>query len=134
LIRANVRYDQLDLQALHRVRERFVGQRTGIINQIRAFLLERRIAVRQGLRFQQAEPGILVTRGDALSPRMLRLLEDLAADWRRLDHRGPLQRDRSVGSSRQRLRATDTSRALSASVGAPGPHDKILAFGETRRN
>src|SRR5689334_2060451 len=33
--------DQLDLQALHRVRERFVGQRTGIINQIRAFLLER---------------------------------------------------------------------------------------------
>jgi len=30
--------DQLDLQALHRVRERLVRQRTGIINQIRAFL------------------------------------------------------------------------------------------------
>jgi transposase len=30
--------DQLDLQALHRVRERLVGQRTGVINQIRAFL------------------------------------------------------------------------------------------------
>jgi transposase len=29
---------QLDLQALHRVRERFVGQRTGITNQIHAFL------------------------------------------------------------------------------------------------
>jgi transposase len=40
--------DQLDLQALHRVRERLVGQRTGIINQIRAFLLARGIAVRQG--------------------------------------------------------------------------------------
>jgi hypothetical protein len=40
--------DQLDLQALHRVRARLVGQRTGIINQIRAFLLERGIAVRQG--------------------------------------------------------------------------------------
>ena len=38
--------DQLDLQALHRVRERLVGQRTGIINQIRAFLLERGVAVR----------------------------------------------------------------------------------------
>ena len=38
--------DQLDLQALHRVRERLVSQRTGIINQIRAFLLERGIAVR----------------------------------------------------------------------------------------
>jgi transposase len=35
------------LQALHRVRERLVSQRTGIINQIRAFLLERGIAVRQ---------------------------------------------------------------------------------------
>ena len=34
--------DQLDLQALHRVRERLVSQRTGIINQIRAFLLEAR--------------------------------------------------------------------------------------------
>ena len=43
--------DQLDLQALHRVRERLVSQRTGIINQIRAFLLERGIAVRQGQRF-----------------------------------------------------------------------------------
>jgi hypothetical protein len=31
--------DQLDLQALHRVRQRFVGQRTSIINQIRAFHL-----------------------------------------------------------------------------------------------
>ena len=29
--------EQLDLQALHRVRERLVSQRTGIINQIRAF-------------------------------------------------------------------------------------------------
>ena len=47
--------DQLDLQALHRVRERLVGQRTGIINQIRAFLLERGVAVRQGPRFLRAE-------------------------------------------------------------------------------
>ena len=52
--------DQLDLQALHRVRERLVSQRTGIINQIRAFLLERGIAVRQGQRFLRAElPRIL---------------------------------------------------------------------------
>ncbi len=43
--------DQLDLQALHRVRSRLVGQRTAVINQIRSFLLERGITVRQGLRF-----------------------------------------------------------------------------------
>src|SRR5450755_4073313 len=39
--------ERLDLQALHRVRERLVSQRTGIINQIRAIMLERGIAVRQ---------------------------------------------------------------------------------------
>ena len=33
--------DQLDLQALHRVRERLVSRRTAVINQVRAFLLER---------------------------------------------------------------------------------------------
>ena len=61
--------DQLDLQALHRVRERLVSQRTGIINQIRAFLLERGIAVRQGQRFLRVElPRILATPPDVLSP------------------------------------------------------------------
>src|SRR5690349_12973379 len=80
--------DQLDLQALHRVRERLVSQRTGIVNQIRAFLLERGIAVRQGLRFLRAElPGILATQTDVLSPRMVCIIEDLAGDWRRLDER-----------------------------------------------
>jgi len=80
--------DQLDLQALHRVRERLVSQRTGIINQIRAFLLERGIAVRQGQRFLRAElPRILATPPDVLSPRMARVIEDLASDWRRLDER-----------------------------------------------
>jgi transposase len=65
-----------------------VGQRTGVINQIRAFLLERGIAVRQGLRFLRAElPGILATRTDVLSPRILRIVEDLVGDWRRLDER-----------------------------------------------
>ena len=53
--------DQLDLQTLHRVRERLVSQRTGIINQIRAFLLERGIAV-------------------LLSPRMVRVIEGLAGE------------------------------------------------------
>jgi transposase len=59
--------EQLDLQALHRVRERLVSQRTGIINQIRALMLERGIAVRQGIGFLRTElPTILATRTDAL--------------------------------------------------------------------
>src|SRR5436190_10183996 len=36
--------EQLDLQALHRVRSRLVGERTAIANEIRAFLLDRGIA------------------------------------------------------------------------------------------
>src|SRR5450756_689184 len=40
--------DQLDLQALHRVRDRLVHRRTALINQIRGFLLER------GVRFCSA--------------------------------------------------------------------------------
>jgi transposase len=76
------------LQALHRVRQRLVSQRTGIINQIRAFLLERGIPVRQGFRFLRAQlPLILAAPPDVLSPRMVHMIEDLAADWRRLDER-----------------------------------------------
>jgi transposase len=80
--------DQLDLQALHRVRSRLVGQRTAVINQIRGFLLERGIAIRQGLRFlRQQLPEILAKRIDVLSPRMIRIIEDLSSDWRHLDER-----------------------------------------------
>jgi transposase len=95
--------DQLDLQALHRVRERLVSQRTGIINQIRAFLLERGVAVRHGLRFLRAElPRILAAPPEVLSPRMVHVIEGLAEGWRRLDER--IDRlwatsDRSITSS-----------------------------------
>ncbi len=80
--------EQLDLQALHRVRSRLVSERTPVINQIRGFLLERGIIVRQGLRFlRQTLPDILAKRADVLSPRMVRVVADLASDWRQLDER-----------------------------------------------
>ena len=61
--------EQLDLQALHRVRSRLVSERTAVINQIRGFLLERGIIVRQGLRFlRQLLPDIMAKRTDVLSP------------------------------------------------------------------
>ena len=65
-----------------------VSQRTAIINQIRAFLLERGFAVPQGQRFLRAElPRILGTSSADLSPNMAQIIEDLASDWRRLDER-----------------------------------------------
>src|SRR5206468_8084966 len=102
--------EQLDLQALHRVRERLVSQRTGIINQIRAFLLERGIAVRQGQRFLRAElPHILATPLDVISPRMVCTIEGLAGDWHRLDERiaGLSAQDRSNRARGCRLCAAD---------------------------
>src|SRR6516165_3985312 len=45
-------------------------------------------AEQQGLRFLRNElPHILAAPCDALSPRMVRVIEDLAGDWRRLDER-----------------------------------------------
>src|SRR4029077_322606 len=70
------------------VRSRLVGQRTAVINQIRSFLLERGITVRQGPRFLRRQfPEILAKRIDVLSPRMIAIIEDLGSDWRRLDER-----------------------------------------------
>jgi|TARA_R110001592_G_scaffold360970_1_gene670475 transposase len=40
--------EQVDLQALHRIRDRLVGQRTGLMNQARAFCLEYGLAMRTG--------------------------------------------------------------------------------------
>src|ERR1700693_5407038 len=109
--------DQLDLQALHRVRERFVSQRTGIINQIRAFLLERGIAVRQGQRFLRAElPRILATPQDVLSPRMVHLIENLAGDWRRLD-----ERIESLSSEIEAIARQDAGCERLVSVAGIGP-------------
>src|SRR5437016_13599721 len=73
--------DQLDLQALHRVRSRLVGQRTAVINQIRGFLLERGITVRQGpAGLRPALPSILSSDTGVLSPRMVGLVTDLVQD------------------------------------------------------
>ncbi len=98
--------DQLDLQALHRVRERLVSQRTGIINQIRAFLLERGVAVRQGLRFLRAElPRILATPPDVLSPRMVRVIEGLDLNHTRSE--SPCARARRRSAERPARDRTD---------------------------
>jgi transposase len=99
------------------VRERLVSQRTGIINQIRAFLLDRGVAVRQGRRFLRTElPDILARRTDVLSPRMLRLIEDLAGDWRRLD-----ERIEGLSSEIARLACQDTACERLMTVPGVGP-------------
>lgn len=80
--------DQLDLQALYRVRSRLVSRRTATINQIRAFLIEQGITVRSGLRaLNNSFEAILDQRQEEISPRMRRVLIGLRDDWRGLDER-----------------------------------------------
>jgi transposase len=80
--------DQLDLQALHRVRSRLVSRRTATINQIRAFLIEQGITVRKGLRaLKNSFLTILEERKDEISPRMRKILIGLYGDWLWMDDR-----------------------------------------------
>ena len=70
--------DQLDLQSLHRVRERWVARRTAVINQIRGLLLERGITLRKGRRYlDEALPGILEDAEAKLSGTLRLLLTQL---------------------------------------------------------
>lgn len=79
--------DQLDLQALHRVRERLVSRRTAVINQVRAFLLERGITFRKGpANLRKQMPEILENGEAQLSPRMRGLLLLLLwQEWKHLE-------------------------------------------------
>jgi len=80
--------DQLDLQAMHRVRSRLVARRTATINQIRAFLIEQGITVRAGRhRLQSSFEAILENRRDEISPRMRSTLLGLYGDWLWVDER-----------------------------------------------
>ncbi len=80
--------DQLDLQALHRVRSRLVSRRTATINQIRAFLIEQGIAVRTGAHaLRKSLFAILQNRADELSPAMSDIIVGLYEDWLWLDER-----------------------------------------------
>jgi len=109
--------DQLDLQALHRVRSRLIGDRTAVINQVRGFLLEHGIAVRQGPRsLRQQLPQILATRTEVLSPRMLRIIGDIVDDWRYLDDRIERVTDEIEGLAR-----TDVNCGQLISVPGIGP-------------
>jgi transposase len=99
--------EQMDLLALHRVRSRLVRQRTGVANQIRGFLLERGITVRQGLMpLRKALPDILSAKSDVLSARMINLVSELSQDWRRLDER--------IASVKDTIRAGRTRRSRAA--------------------
>jgi transposase len=82
---------QLDAQILHRARSRLVGQRTALINQLRAVLLERGIVVAKGRQKLDRYLGTILDDGSepppTLSARTRLLIEDMRLEWRELDRR-----------------------------------------------
>jgi transposase len=78
--------DQLDLQALHRVRDRLITRRTSVINQLRAFLLERGLVfAKSPARLRERMPQILKDADEDLTPRMRNLLALLWNEWNDLE-------------------------------------------------
>jgi transposase len=80
--------EQLDMQTLHRARDRVVGERTSLMNQLRAVLLERGVIVPQGRAKLRVRVTELLRQGtEELSSRIRLLIEDMLMRWRALDER-----------------------------------------------
>jgi transposase len=78
--------EQLDVQAMHRVRDRLVQRRTALINEIRGFLLERGMtfAVRT-IHLRKNLPAVIEDAEQNLSARLRWLLDRLWQEWKQLD-------------------------------------------------
>ena len=80
--------EQLDMQTLHRARDQVVRERTSLMNQLRAVLLERGVVVPQGRAKLRARITDLLRQGaQALSSRICHLIEDMLGRWQTLDER-----------------------------------------------
>jgi transposase len=78
--------EQLDIQTLHRVRSRLVAERTSLINQLRAILLERGVIFPVGRRkLELGVDGMLAGDDAPLSPRVRHLVGELRGEWKELD-------------------------------------------------
>ena len=80
--------EQIDLQALHRIRDQLVTSRTRFINQARAFCLEYGVAIRQGAGvFRMDLPRVIVDLTNDLTMAMRRMLNEIFEDVARVDLR-----------------------------------------------
>src|SRR6202789_3200477 len=102
--------DQLDLQAIHRVRDRLIARRTAVFNQLRAFLLERCITfAKSPARLRKGMPDVLEDADSNLTPRMRNLIELLWSEWKILEQQldglnDDLERIASADAACRRLR------------------------------
>lgn len=108
--------EQLDMQILHRARDRLVGERTTLINQLRAILLERGIVIAKGRSTLERQLDQLLAGEMAISRRIRELIEDMRDEWRALDDRiGALDTEFAD------LARTDGSMKLLSTIPGIGP-------------
>jgi transposase len=80
--------EQQDIQALHRVRERLIKNRTALVNQARGLLLEYGIVLPQGIaRLRKRLPRVMEEADNGLSLRFRDLLQSLQSELTSLDTR-----------------------------------------------
>jgi len=78
--------EQLDVQALHRVRDRLIQGRTALINEIRGFLLERGITFpAQPIHLRKNLPIVVEDAQQNLTPRLRWLLDRLWQEWKQME-------------------------------------------------
>ncbi len=78
--------DQLNLQAIHRVRDRLISRRTAVINQLRAFLLERGLVfAKMPAKLKAAMADILEDAEADLTPLMRNLINTLWDEWKTVE-------------------------------------------------
>ena len=78
--------EQLDVQAMHRVRDRLVQRRTALINEIRGFLLERGITfAAQPIYLRKNLPTVIEDAEQNLSPRLRWLLQRMWQEWKQVE-------------------------------------------------
>jgi transposase len=106
--------EQLDLQSLHRVRERWVMRRTALVNQIRSLLLERGLTLRPGrCHLEAALPTILEEAGEKLSGLVRLLIRQLKQELDQL----ALQLEEADRLIQQVARENETCERLDAIPG-----------------
>jgi len=92
-VRPNMRFvsikssEQLDQQSMLRIRERYIGNRTALCNQIRGLLFEHGIVIQKGVEaIKKIIPGLISGQLEAEMPSALRIsLADLLAEFIELE-------------------------------------------------
>jgi len=108
---------QLDLQALHRARERLVHSRTALINQARGFLMERGVRIATGRHvFERVVANLLVDPQHQLSPAIIEILSGMTEELTTINFR-VAQLDKEIAAQ---AKSDDDMRRLMAIPGV-GP-------------